>query len=83
VAATLRTPAALDNLGAKYGDQLWRAALDVSRPAEVRKVVDAAFASLGRIDVVVSNAGYSLVGAAEEPPTSRSSANSTPTCSAR
>ncbi|MFF2523432.1 SDR family oxidoreductase [Streptomyces liangshanensis] len=67
VAATLRRPSALDDLAAAYGDHLWRAALDVSEPARVRDVVDAAFAALGRIDVIVSNAGYSLVGAAEEP----------------
>ncbi|WP_327238319.1 SDR family oxidoreductase [Streptomyces sp. NBC_01317] len=68
VAATLRRPAALDDLAAAYGeDRLWRAVLDVSDPAQVRDVVDDAFAALGRIDVVVSNAGYSLVGAAEEP----------------
>jgi NAD(P)-dependent dehydrogenase (short-subunit alcohol dehydrogenase family) len=67
VAATLRRPAVLDGLAAQFPDLLWRAELDVSRPAEVRRVVDEAFAALGRIDVVVSNAGYSLVGAAEEP----------------
>ncbi|WP_371778755.1 SDR family oxidoreductase [Streptosporangium subroseum] len=67
VAAALRRPAALDDLAIEYGDLLWRAELDVSRPEQVRRVVDDAFAALGRIDVVVSNAGYSLVGAAEEP----------------
>jgi NAD(P)-dependent dehydrogenase (short-subunit alcohol dehydrogenase family) len=67
VAATLRRPAALDDLADHYGGQLWRAELDVSKPAQVRQVVDAAFAALGQIDVVVSNAGYALVGAAEEP----------------
>lgn len=67
VAATLRRPAALDDLAIEYGGLLWRAELDVSRPEQVRRVVGDAFAALGRIDVVVSNAGYSLVGAAEEP----------------
>jgi NAD(P)-dependent dehydrogenase (short-subunit alcohol dehydrogenase family) len=67
VAATLRRPAALDDIAMHYGSQLWRADLDVSKPAQVREVVDAAFAGMGRIDVVVSNAGYALVGAAEEP----------------
>ncbi|KIF78400.1 short-chain dehydrogenase [Streptomyces sp. 150FB] len=67
VAATLRRPEVLDGLARQYGDRLWRAVLDVSRPAEVRRVVDDAFAALGTVDVVVSNAGYSLVGAAEEP----------------
>ncbi|MEV6424670.1 SDR family oxidoreductase [Streptomyces sp. NPDC051662] len=67
VAATLRRPAAIDDLAARYDGLLWRVALDVSRPAQVRQAVDDAFAALGRIDVVVSNAGYSLVGAAEEP----------------
>jgi NAD(P)-dependent dehydrogenase (short-subunit alcohol dehydrogenase family) len=67
VAATLRRPGVLDGLAAEHGERLWRAALDVSDPAAVRRVVDEAFATLGHIDVLVSNAGYPLVGAAEEP----------------
>jgi NAD(P)-dependent dehydrogenase (short-subunit alcohol dehydrogenase family) len=40
--------------------------LDVTDTAAIRKVVDSSFAELGRIDVIVSNAGYGLFGAAEE-----------------
>jgi NAD(P)-dependent dehydrogenase (short-subunit alcohol dehydrogenase family) len=66
VAATVRKPDALQNLAAKYGDRLWVAILDITDSAAVRNVVDRAFAELQRIDVVVSNAGYALFGAAEE-----------------
>lgn len=66
VAATLRTVSALDDLTARYGDRLWVEALDVTDTAAVRRVVDRAFADLGRIDVIVNNAGYGLFGAAEE-----------------
>jgi NAD(P)-dependent dehydrogenase (short-subunit alcohol dehydrogenase family) len=66
VAATLRKPAVLQTLKARYGEQLWLAQLDVTDAESVRTVVDRAFAELGRIDVVVSNAGYGLGGAAEE-----------------
>ncbi len=66
VAATLRRVGALDNLRARHGDRLWVASLDVTDPANVRAVVDRAFGELSRVDVVVSNAGYGLFGAAEE-----------------
>lgn len=66
VAGTVRDPALLEALRARHGEALWLAQLDVSDMAAVRTVVDRAFAELGRIDVVVSNAGYGLFGAAEE-----------------
>ena len=66
VAATLRRPERLDDLAAAHGDRLWVRALDVTDTPAVRRVVDEAFTDLGRIDVVVSNAGYGLLGAAEE-----------------
>ncbi len=66
VAATLRRPERLNDLKTRYGDRLWVRDLDVTNTRQLREVVDAAFADLGRIDVVVSNAGYGVLGAAEE-----------------
>jgi NAD(P)-dependent dehydrogenase (short-subunit alcohol dehydrogenase family) len=66
VAATLRRMNALGDLKTRHGDALWTAFLDVSDASAIRVVVDRAFDELGRIDVVVNNAGYGLFGAAEE-----------------
>jgi NADP-dependent 3-hydroxy acid dehydrogenase YdfG len=66
VAATLRRPDAIADLAERYGDRLWVRALDVTDTTRIRQVVGEAFDALGRIDVVVSNAGYGLIGAAEE-----------------
>jgi NAD(P)-dependent dehydrogenase (short-subunit alcohol dehydrogenase family) len=66
VAATLRKRGALDPLQGRYRERLWVAELDVTDSDAVRAVVDGAFNELGRIDVVVNNAGYGLFGAAEE-----------------
>ncbi len=65
VAATLRDVGRLDDLKAQY-KELWLAPLDVVIGDEVRHVIRDAFESLGRIDIVVNNAGYGLFGAAEE-----------------
>jgi NAD(P)-dependent dehydrogenase (short-subunit alcohol dehydrogenase family) len=66
VAATLRTPARIDELAERHGARLWVRALDVMDSAQTRDVVEAAWGDLGRIDVVVSNAGSGVFGAAEE-----------------
>jgi NAD(P)-dependent dehydrogenase (short-subunit alcohol dehydrogenase family) len=66
VAATLRKVEVLDELKARYGDRLWIASLDVTDTKAVHQTIDRAFAELGRIDFVVSNAAYALFGAGEE-----------------
>ncbi len=67
VAGTLlRNLSAADDLKAQFGDRLWLTALDLTHTDTIRPTVDAAWAAMDRIDVVVSNAGYGLLGAAEE-----------------
>src|SRR4051794_41408323 len=66
VAATLRRPEQLDDLAARYGDRLRRYRLDVTDTAQLDAVVAEAFAELGQIDVVVSNAGFGVMGVAED-----------------
>lgn len=66
VAATARNPYLLDDLKTAYPNALQLFQLDVTDTARLRAVVEQAFTRLTRIDVVVSNAGYGLSGAAEE-----------------
>ena len=66
VIATLRRTEALRSLQTRYGDQLHVLPMELTDTAEVRSTVAQAFAWAGKVDVVVSNAGYGLFGAAEE-----------------
>ena len=66
VAGTARKLEQLEDLKAKYGERLWLEYLDLTDSGAIRRTVDSAFAQLGRIEVVVNNAGYGLFGAAEE-----------------
>jgi NAD(P)-dependent dehydrogenase (short-subunit alcohol dehydrogenase family) len=66
VAATLRRPEALDDLAEAAGDRLWRRRLNVTDGEAVKATLDAAFAELGTVDVVVNNAGYGVFAAVEE-----------------
>ena len=64
--ATVRRPAALDDLQARYGERLRVDTLDLTDVVAARAAVDRAFDGFGRIEVVVSNAGYGVFDAAEE-----------------
>ncbi|WP_030563666.1 SDR family oxidoreductase [Streptomyces aureocirculatus] len=66
VAATVRAPEVLAPLVEAAGDRLLPLILDTTDPEGVTRAVERAHAAFGRIDVVVSNAGYGLFGAAEE-----------------
>jgi NAD(P)-dependent dehydrogenase (short-subunit alcohol dehydrogenase family) len=65
VTATVRRPASLDDLRETYGDRLTVEILDLTRPADVGEVVGRTL-QYGPVDIVVNNAGYAVVGAAEE-----------------
>ncbi|WP_130835653.1 SDR family oxidoreductase [[Erwinia] mediterraneensis] len=66
VFATVRKAGVLDELQRQYGSRLSVFTLDLTDTDGLRTAVAQAFARTERIDVVVSNAGYGLFGAAEE-----------------
>jgi NAD(P)-dependent dehydrogenase (short-subunit alcohol dehydrogenase family) len=66
VAATARVTKTLTDLVERFGDAVLPLRLDVTDRAQVFEAVAAAKERFGRLDVVVNNAGYSLIGAVEE-----------------
>src|SRR4051812_48652671 len=66
VAGTVRNLAHAGELKNKYPGQLWIGKLDLSDLANISNTFQAAVERFGRMHAVVSNAAYTVLGAAEE-----------------
>lgn len=66
VIATSRTTEVLEKEITSFKENFFPVKLDITSDKAVKRVIDDMIEKLGRIDVIVNNAGYSLVGSMEE-----------------
>jgi len=66
VVATARKLSSIADFKEKYGENVLTLELDVTNAEQVKSVVAQAFEHFGKIDLLLNNAGYSLVGTIEE-----------------
>jgi len=66
VVATARKLESIAGLKEQYGNSVLTLELDVTKPDQVKTAVAQAHAHFGKLDIVLNNAGYSLVGTIEE-----------------
>lgn len=66
VTATARNLESIADFKEKYGENVLTLSLDVTKPEQVKSTLEQAYAHFGKLDIVVNNAGYSLVSTIEE-----------------